>query len=407
MVADRTDLRGRSDGVRRRLIRGASYDPFMGAGHPAPLLLLAACGRIGFSVAPGTTGDGGPDGDASGDAVSSTCAPAVVGTTADGQWAVGLAAADGSYLAAWSDGTNLVARRVTVDGEVQGASPMVLGPLPTARRVVPVVLSTGTEWTVLWSETQNHVAHLARDTLAISAASTFTTGTAKRDLAAAWTGSVLGIAWRETSPNEDLVFAVFDRTGQILSPERTLASIGNGMLGTGEVVWTGTEFVVLWSEARDPTEQMFAQRLDGAGQLVGGPMLLTSATVAIASAKRLRAAWSGSQFGVAAKSIRDTTLMRFDANAIQLGARTVSTDPFAVAAIAWTGTRYGLARVEAGDDLIYEELEPSLTPTEPPLLVGADMDELGAHSIAVASNTELAVAWIDSAHQVIVTPICR
>src|SRR5207247_8014210 len=64
---------------------------------------------------------------------------------------------------------------------------------------------------------------------------------------AAWTGDRYGVAWNDRRFDAyDVFLALFDRGGQKLVPGDVRLTEGRGFSINAHVVWTGSEFVVVW-----------------------------------------------------------------------------------------------------------------------------------------------------------------
>ena len=118
-----------------------------------------------------------------------------------------------------------------------------------------------------------------------------------------WAGSEFGASWQDfRDGNYEIYFARLSAAGALLGSELRLTS-NAGASQNPSLVWTGSEFGVIWNDAADnPDGEIYLLRLDGTGALIGGPVRVTNnAGFKIYPAL----AWSGSEYGVCWQDYRD------------------------------------------------------------------------------------------------------
>jgi PKD domain len=101
----------------------------------------------------------------------------------------------------------------------------------------------------------------------------------------AWTGSLLGVAKRQSDVDTALWFAVYDENLETVAPDRLVA---NDLREIVSLEWTGTEFGVFY---RTPSSSMNLQRLSLMGDPIGGPIPITPDRT-VYSADEIDVEWS-------------------------------------------------------------------------------------------------------------------
>jgi hypothetical protein len=167
-----------------------------------------------------------------------------------------------------------------------------------------------------------------------------------------WTGDGYGVAWLDNrdDPVTAIYFARLDATGSKIGDDVRVSS-GEALAVAPKLVWTGSEFGVLWQDY-EPVDQTsgtsglrFA-RLDAAGQKIGDDFRLTGDRVIEPAL-----VWTGTEYGVAwadANFGRYIIMFaRLDASgnkiAQDIRATLTSAEPDHVPRLVWTGSEYGLA----------------------------------------------------------------
>jgi len=111
----------------------------------------------------------------------------------------------------------------------------------------------------------------------------------------AWTGSALGLAWMDgRDGNEEIYFRLVDPAGRRLGPEVRLTDSANWDYQP-QLVWTGSEFGLLWVHERRVKRDIYFVRLSESGGKLGAPIRILNQGM-IEKATRL--AWTGRGYGI-------------------------------------------------------------------------------------------------------------
>jgi hypothetical protein len=96
--------------------------------------------------------------------------------------------------------------------------------------------------------------------------------------AIAWNGAGWGIAWIDAvDGNFDTYFRAYDAALAPLGAALNLTNAASFNAGLPLVVWTGSEYLVVWSDNRDGGRELYAVRLDATGARMGNDVVLTEA----------------------------------------------------------------------------------------------------------------------------------
>jgi len=115
-----------------------------------------------------------------------------------------------------------------------------------------------------------------------------------------WTGSEYGVAWRGIqNGNVNIYFIRLDIDGLPIDPEEQL--ITNGAVSISDrpdLVWTGTEYGVVWHDNRNGNAEVYFARLDELGNMIGTDVRVTNASPLFADSFQPQIAWTGSEYAV-------------------------------------------------------------------------------------------------------------
>jgi len=161
-----------------------------------------------------------------------------------------------------------------------------------------------------------------------------------------WTGSEYGVAWGDTQQgNYNIRFTRVDATGNKIGPDVQVTNATEHQVSPS-LVWTGTEYGLVWQDDRDSREIYFA-RFDAAGNKIGSDVRLTTSSL---SAWLPSLVWAGSEYGVSWYDGRDGNFeiyfARIDASGSKIGPDIrVTNDPerSVSPSLAWTGSGYGVS----------------------------------------------------------------
>ena len=219
----------------------------------------------------------------------------------------------------------------------------------------------------------------------------------------AWSGALYGAVWREqVDPDHDVIeFMRANADGQTLSEPLALSS-GESAAYAPSITWSGTEFGVVWYDARhgSPNSEIYFARASTEGVRIGDEVRLTDAPQ-ISAAPHI--VWTGTQYGVTWYDMRDGRcceiyFARVAANGAIVGAPLrITQDPRISAApqVVWTGEAFAIIWLES------KLGRPTVFST----MVSADGSEVGleqrvsvhagnaASPSAVWADGEIGIAW--------------
>jgi len=124
------------------------------------------------------------------------------------------------------------------------------------------------------------------------------------------------------------------------------------------VIWTGTEYGVVWHDWRDENFEIYFTRLDSLGRKLVWDVRITDDP---ANSRDPSLVWTGTEFGTAWADDRDGSFeiyfARISSSGVKQGqdVRVTSEGSSGYPSLVWTGTEYGVAWVDArdGDPEIY------------------------------------------------------
>jgi len=181
----------------------------------------------------------------------------------------------------------------------------------------------------------------------------------------AWTGASFGVTWhdyRETSWAE-IFFRSIDGRGTPLTAETRISEDPSGSFGP-DIVWTGSEFAIVWWDNRNESTtgtHLYLARVNEVGQKLGPDVQLTDAPYTQFLPVIV---WTGQDFGVAWVDGRvvggglQIYFARFNSSGVKLGsdiAITSGPNSSDRPSLVWTGNEFGITwqREQVGQFDIY------------------------------------------------------
>ncbi len=185
-----------------------------------------------------------------------------------------------------------------------------------------------------------------------------------------WTGTEYGVVWN-IADGEGAYVARIDEAGQIVATDLRVDD-GSDIVAMPEIVWTGDGYGVTWNDGT-----RFA-RLDAAGNTLG-PDALAAGAFEVSLQARPGLVWTGNGFAIAWRSIPDRTLWLtfLDPNGVKLGSDVMFMDvPSATSmpSLVWTGSEYGVSWADdrsGQSELYFARVDGSGTPIGEPLRVAS------------------------------------
>jgi len=117
-----------------------------------------------------------------------------------------------------------------------------------------------------------------------------------------WTGSEYGVIWRDyRDGNYEIYFARISASGTKICADVRITNGGNNWQGPS-LVWTGSEYGVSWDDGRNGTDEIYFARISADGTKIGADVRITNDAN---GSEYPSLAWTGSEFGVSWDDSRD------------------------------------------------------------------------------------------------------
>lgn len=180
-----------------------------------------------------------------------------------------------------------------------------------------------------------------------------------------WTGSEFGLTWRDYwDENWYVHFTRISSTGKTIGSTVRVSDEGNESL-LPSLVWTGSEFAVAWQSRKDEKDGIYFTRISSVGKRIGSHIKISN------EAKRTRRpslVWTGSEFAVVWEEKKHGNWEIYIAKVSSTGARTggsirvtnTATDS-ETPSLVWTGYEFGVAWEEEMNDnveIYFARIEP-------------------------------------------------
>jgi hypothetical protein len=223
-----------------------------------------------------------------------------------------------------------------------------------------------------------------------------------------WTGSEFGVVWMEYSSYPGLYFRRVDARGNPLGDALRVTGAATSALDPS-LVWTGAQFAIAWSDSRNGQHEVYFVRVSSGGELLVPELQVTNST---GSATTPTLFWNGSEYAVTySDSSYDPQFDLFFRRITRDGALVGAPVPIAAArraqvgsSIAWDGSSYFVVwgDFRAGGSEIYGiRLHPDGASfgTEFKLSPGPD----SRHPSIAWTGSNFGVAWETTAYNVYFT----
>jgi hypothetical protein len=210
---------------------------------------------------------------------------------------------------------------------------------------------------------------------------------------AGWNGTQFGLAWGDTRDGAgmkgEIYFAALDARGARTGGDVRITTT-TGVSTHPALAWNGSRYGLVYSDDTPGNLELYFQLLEANGALVGGPTRLTTAA---GSSDWADVVWTGTEFAVVFTDERvsvanaDIYFVRVSASGQKLGAESkVTTDTAKqnYAILKWSGTEFGVSwtdfRRSGGREVYFRRLSATGAP------VGSEVN---------VSDTPTDSAWSD------------
>jgi Tol biopolymer transport system component len=217
-----------------------------------------------------------------------------------------------------------------------------------------------------------------------------------------WTGTHLAVAWQNDAGGDwDIWFRLFDGGGNPTGPAIPVTDHPGHSMDLGGLVWTGSEYGLVWRDNRDGDWEIFFARLDASGHKIGQEVQVSDNET---YSSEPAVVWTGKKYGVAWIDMPESDWEIYFAVLDEFGApagtaRRVTTvaaasmDPALAPmpsgyGLAWEDERHGNA------EIYFARLDTSGTVTGGPTRVTDDPAASKEPSV-VWTGSEFVVAWDD------------
>ncbi|HUT53750.1 MAG TPA: hypothetical protein VM658_10180 [bacterium] len=223
----------------------------------------------------------------------------------------------------------------------------------------PTVIWTGSRYGVAWHDSRDGDNEIYDSVLAADGNTVLPTETRATQAAGssnfpslAWSGwpyNEFGTAWYDNRDgNYEIYFRRLTADGATVGPEVRLSDDGNGS-NYPSLAWTGTEYAVIWEDARTTNWELFFRRIGPDGTAIGAETRLTNTWAFSQSSRLVRA---GSELGVAWREGIEIYFMRLAIDGSTLGTGAPVTTVASAKnepTMAWTGSEFGIAWRDSRD----------------------------------------------------------
>lgn len=233
----------------------------------------------------------------------------------------------------------------------------------------PLIVWTGAEFGITWRDGRSGVGEIYfmrvdADGNKIGGDLQVSTSSGVSLHSFVWADGEFGVAWNESADGGDqLFFTRIDASGNLIpGSERQITTFGTNQMPS--LVWTGTEYGLVWVYGATPTSMRFI-RLDAAGNVLGEVEELET-IYDFNGTYAPRMVWTGREFGIAfvdgdgvqangrGHTNPEIYFLRLDATGapIASGSRvSIGTDALRYPSLVWNGTDYGVAWVNTSGDV--------------------------------------------------------
>jgi hypothetical protein len=217
-----------------------------------------------------------------------------------------------------------------------------------------------------------------------------------------WTGSEYGMVWSDSrQANTEIYFAKLNALGEKTTSDIRI-SWGSGGSEEPELAWTGTEFGVAWHDERHVNWEIYFARLDSDGNRIGSEVRLTDETTNSVHVADI--IWTGMEYGLLWRDKRDGNwelyFARLDAAGNKIGddVRVTSTPAYSSeASMVWTGSGYGVAWndiPESDWEIYFALLDEEGTNTHQERVTNSAYPSW--YPSVTWSGSQFGIAWLDS-----------
>lgn len=247
------------------------------------------------------------------------------------------------------------------DGEIDEPAGEPIGgaaTITTGLETKPAVVWTGTEYGVVWrnyrGDGQLYFTRISEfgvrtgDDIRI----TSSVGGSSSQPSLVWADTGFGIAWETLrGGHTEINLTLVTEEGARIADDVWVTD-GDTSATYPSLVWTGSEYSVVWRDFRDGGSAIYFARFTDEGVRIGDDLRVNGDT---SFAQSPSLAWTGVEYGVAWPDSRGggaIYLARVSAEGVKVGGDYRLTESTTNPSLIWAGTEFGLASIGGDDDFM-------------------------------------------------------
>jgi predicted 3-demethylubiquinone-9 3-methyltransferase (glyoxalase superfamily) len=219
-----------------------------------------------------------------------------------------------------------------------------------------------------------------------------------------WTGTEFGLVWQDDrSGNDEIYFTRLNTAGVEIGTAVQITNAG-GESQDPSLVWTGSLYGVSWTDERDGNAELYFTQISAEGEKIGEDVRMTNDP---GLSEQSSLVWAQREYGVSWQDDRDGLgdeiyFARISAQGQKLGSDVrITEDPNLSEApsLAWSGSHYGVSwqddRDGLGNEIYFARISPSGHKLDHDLRVTLDLAASAFSSLAW-TGTEFGLSWSDT-----------
>jgi hypothetical protein len=272
---------------------------------------------------------------------------------------------------------------------------------------MPSMVAVGSELAVAWVDNRhgNDEIYFARLTAAGAimgnAVRVTTDGAMSSAPSLVWTGIEFAVAWHDFRHGDpEIYFQRIDTDGTLLGSALRVTNDG-ALSFFPSLVYNDNGFAIAWEDTRDGAFQLYITFIDVAGAEINDDIRVTTTDIEAVAASLV---WNDSQYGLAWHDKRHTNEEIYFATLSAAGAVvglekrvTIAADRSSIPSLVWNGSGYAIAWEEGRNgsaDVYFRRLDGSGDNVGPELVLST-FDALQLAPDLLWTGTSYALAWSD------------
>src|SRR3989339_414187 len=164
-----------------------------------------------------------------------------------------------------------------------------------------------------------------------------------------WTGNEYGVIWRDWRDGSyEIYFKRISKDGTVINPGSIRLTDGTAdVTSVPSLVWTGTEYGMVWSDLRDGNNEIYFKHVSENGESMSLDIRITFGSD---SSRSPTLVWNGTEYGIIWREENDTgnryMFWRISSDGIPIGSDVQiandAEESFDDPVLVWTGNEYGM-----------------------------------------------------------------